>query len=157
MSCKHQKITEYLKNKLTLLELRIENFESSMENIAVEQSGCYSVDNSIALCKTSTDCVYWFENINNKYLPLLTALFSTWLYNFDVCSDSDDNAKISIDVTELEDGKNEKLLDLEITLTFCDELFLTEKEDAPIELNGVCYDEGKTVIDTAETGTVKEA
>ena len=157
MSKKHQKLTQYLKEKLDLLNLNKENFESSMEKMVVENSGVYFSDNSQVLCKTKTDCVYWFENINGKYLPLLTALISAWLYYNDFCNNSDDNAQISMDITELEDISKEKYMDLEITLTFVDEITLQENESGPIELDGIKYDEGTAEIYVAEAGTVNGA
>ena len=157
MSIKHQNLTKYLKNKLSLLNLKNDNFESSMEKMTVVNTGAYQRDNSLVLCQTKTDCVYWFENINGTYLPLLTALITAWLYKNDLCNNSDDNAQISIDVIELEDNSTNKLMDLIINLTFVDEILIQENESGPIELNGVNYDEGTAIVDVAEAGTVNGA
>ncbi|UDQ97953.1 phage tail protein [Lentisphaerota bacterium WC36G] len=157
MSKKHYKLTEHLKGKLKLLNLNKENFESSMANVEIIQTGFYHEDNSLSLCATKTECWYYFENIKSQYLPLLIAYFSSWLYQNDDCKNERDFAEIKITVVELEDKSENKLLNLVITLIFHDEVYLQETVNGPIELDGIKYDEGTATIDVAEAGTVNGA
>lgn len=128
----------------------VEQIDSWVENPNIVPAGELRGD-GIILYRQTYDAVISIERYPHKNHPaeLLFALVCAWLMDND--ADRDDIPTPQTDVDILDD----ETADVEITISFEEDVIGIEDPAGPIPFNGLNYRLADDVIDYAETGEVK--
>jgi len=145
---KLQQITAFL---VQLNLVAAEQIDSWVENPQISPSGEDSGAGSVLLFRQTYDAVISIERFPHENHPveLLFAQVCAWLINND--SERDEIAAPQTDVDVLDDST----ADIEITISFEEDVFGVEDPAGPIDVLGTRYRLDSELVNYAETGEVK--
>jgi len=143
-------LNEHLKEKAAALGVKVENYESEMENAVTRSAGLKISEQGLHFMNLHYRGVIWVDEMPQKHVGLLLCLVWCWLLENDDTRDTYSLDDPEFDIVEMDN----KLCNVEIAIDFVDPFYLTETENGPIEFNGKTYDDGEFDLWIAETGTV---
>ena len=145
---KLQQITDFL---VQLNLVAAEQIDSWVENPQMIPSGEDSGAGGVLLYRQTYDAVISIERFPHQHHPveLLFAHISVWLMNND--SERDEIATPQTEVDVLDDST----ADIEISISFEEELYGIEDPAGTIELFGTRYRLDSQLVNYAETGEVR--
>ena len=145
-------LSDFILSKKEFLELNEEQFDSWQENGTLEQGGHGLTEEGYHLMSFRYRGVIVIERMKDVNAVWFMAIVAAWLTD-----NNEDRDKYNLDDPEIEIIKlDEKLIDIELTLDFVDEMYLSEAEDGPIECIGRSWTIDGFVPDVAETVDVQE-
>ncbi len=122
-----------------------EQLDYWMENGQVSYAA-KRVGKGLLLCRFQYDAVISIERFS-KDAALFLAFVCCWLQDFDADREDDDLPMPSIDVTPLDDST----ADIEVKITFIEEITALQDQDGPLVLNGVNYKLDDAQINVADS------
>ncbi|MDD5699034.1 MAG: phage tail protein [Victivallaceae bacterium] len=145
--CKH------LQDKKQLLQFRIEQFDSEIEQLTVEPGGNNETVQGWHVANFRYRGMIYIERLPGEKLALLALMIRAWLDEHD-----DTRAKYNLDHPKIETvALGDGLKDVLIAAEFVDEVFVVPTEGGPVEWFGETFDAGVYPVDYAESGEVNGA
>ncbi len=151
---KLQDLSDYLRQRLDLLGINREQFESWQEEGTLEPGGRNETEQGVHLLDWRYRAVLVFERIPVNRAGLLLAFVQAWLDDHD--PDRDDRP-LPAPTGQIDLDDRNTLADVEITLDFIDPLYLVADDSGLIEWNGRRWGFGDYDLWTAESVTVGHA